>query len=307
MKVKNKNSIEHRFILFAFCLLMSLVGLASENPSQNSIDVDSKSGGHITHELLQNSISAPKSGEDEGKKAELRRLVEQIRSIRFETKSRPAEPAATAKMVQARVADFNELGQVSEGKEISSVMSLGGLTQQTAEKNEMELGQDSQFFSASRGRLKLTYHPVSAQTLKMLENLTQSASADQLHNYLQLAEILFLSGHLKQAEVFYEQALNRTDANDVTAAEGEFNQVNSLDPAQDRAWILFQMGNCLREYDLPSAKKVYGQLIEKYPSCLWADLAQSRVNLIDWFIKDEPQKLIPPRPASAERAGENEF
>jgi len=291
-----RQSIQQRFFLFAFCFLTSLISLAvasdqssqvsastrgfikssqdanapkipvANKSSQDSLDVASKPGGEVTNKLQKNSINVQKNVEDENKRTELQRIIEQIRSIRFEPESRTPASALTS-----------EQNLIRSQKELDKTSSVTKATQQTIEKEESELKLGNQSRSGQASPDELTYQPVSAQTLQMLENFTRNP--DQLHNPLQLAEILFLSGHLKQAAVFYRQALNCTDANDVTSV-------------QDRTWILFQMGNCLRGDDLPEAKKTYRQLLEKYPNCLWADLARSRENLIDWFLSDKPQKLI---------------
>ncbi len=62
--------------------------------------------------------------------------------------------------------------------------------------------------------------------------------------------------------------------------------------SRDRAWILFQIGNCLRKDDLPAAAKMYQQLLTEYPNSPWVDLAKAQSNLIAWYLKDEPVKLI---------------
>ena len=103
----------------------------------------------------------------------------------------------------------------------------------------------------------------------------------------ELAETLFLSGNPDEAAVFYTEALVRTEPNDVGSS-------------LDRAWMLFQTGNCLRGADLPAATKMYTQLLTEYPTSPWADIARVQVTLIDWYLKDEPHKLI----VSAEPAGD---
>jgi hypothetical protein len=44
---------------------------------------------------------------------------------------------------------------------------------------------------------------------------------------------------------------------------------------------------------------MYGQLLTEYPNSPWADLARFQSKLIDWYLRDEPRKLI----AEVERAG----
>jgi len=68
--------------------------------------------------------------------------------------------------------------------------------------------------------------------------------------------------------------------------------LDDVGSAQDKAWILFQTGNCLRDDDLANAGKMYRQLIAEYPNSPWIDLAKARLNLIDWYQKSKLQTLI---------------
>jgi len=118
---------------------------------------------------------------------------------------------------------------------------------------------------------------ITGETLQMLRNLAQDPK--KLDNPLELGEILFVSGNLKEAAMFYSEAMKRKDPNDVGLS-------------RDRAWILFQIGNCLRNDDLPEAAKMYQRLLTEYPNSPWADMATAQSNLIAWFLKDEPVKLM---------------
>lgn len=129
----------------------------------------------------------------------------------------------------------------------------------------------------------LPYKPISNQTLQMLRSLSQHP--EKLNNPFELGEILFISGNFKDAATFYREALNRRTPDDAGSA-------------RDRAWILFQIGNCLRSSDPPAAAKMYGQLTTEYPNCAWAPLAQAQRKLMDWYQKDEPHKLIAENGAS---------
>jgi TolA-binding protein len=102
---------------------------------------------------------------------------------------------------------------------------------------------------------------------------------EKLENPFTLGEVLYYSGHLKEAAIFYQEALKRRSA-DKTAS------------GRDKAWIIFQIGNCLRSDDLPTAKKMYGILIAEYSDSPWVDLARAREGLIDWQQKDKPLTLI---------------
>ncbi len=111
----------------------------------------------------------------------------------------------------------------------------------------------------------------------MLRDL--SKHPEKVDNPFELGETLFLSGNLKEAAVFYTEALDRTEPNDV-------------DPSGNRAWMLIQAGNCLRNSDRPAAAKMYALLLTEYPNSPWALMAQTQAQLIDWYLRAEPAKLI---------------
>lgn len=149
---------------------------------------------------------------------------------------------------------------------------------QKAEPNEIssdtEIPQEPEPNKIER---KLPNGRVSDQTLQVFRSLSQHP--DQLHNPFELAEILFNSNCLKEAAQCYQQALNRMTTNET-------------DRFANKAWILFQMGNCLRNTDRPAAMQMYKQLIAEYPNSPWADLAKAESKLIDWYLKDKPNTLI---------------
>ncbi|MHC4758838.1 MAG: tetratricopeptide repeat protein, partial [Planctomycetota bacterium] len=121
------------------------------------------------------------------------------------------------------------------------------------------------------------YKPIADQTLKALEGLAEQPQ--ELDNPFELAELLFLSNYPDKAAVFYEEALTRTS-------------MDSSISAQRKAWILFQLGNCLRKNDPVKAKQMYTQLINEFPESSWTGPAKSQVELIDWFQKDQPEKIV---------------
>ena len=61
---------------------------------------------------------------------------------------------------------------------------------------------------------------------------------------------------------------------------------------RNRAWILFQIGNCLKDDDLAKAQEMYRQLITECPGSPWAEPAKAREKLIDWYLKEKPRTLI---------------
>ena len=123
----------------------------------------------------------------------------------------------------------------------------------------------------------IQYKNITNYTLQKIRDLTKNP--EKVNNPFELAEILYLSDNLNEAAIFYKEALRRQDPNNITSAI-------------DRAWLLFQTGNCLRDYDMVAAKDYYGKLITEYSDLPWADLARIQRDLIDWYIKNNPSELI---------------
>jgi len=116
-----------------------------------------------------------------------------------------------------------------------------------------------------------------AHTAEALKRLVQNP--DHIQEPLELAELLFLSARRTEAAVLYQKALDRVDMNAATAHE-------------DRAWILFQLGNCLRETDMIRARDMYVKLIAEYPESPWTELAKAHGRLITWYQKARPGQLL---------------
>ena len=124
---------------------------------------------------------------------------------------------------------------------------------------------------------KLPYEPITEQTLQIFKN--SSEHPEQLNNPFELAEVLFNSGYLPEAAKCYKEALNRMPADEP-------------DRFQDRAWLLFQIGNCLQKADPQNSMEMYRQLITEYPGSPWTDSAKAKSKLIDWYLNDKPRTLI---------------
>ena len=227
------------------------VGFASQvdqNSPQSNLNIVENLNTRLEHQLWWARISSPKSEEDKKSKNELQQLIKQIYSIEFKPRNKTRGPIIAVKSVPSTEPD----GTLVD-------------TNVPEEREEKEI------------KPKLPYEPVSDQTLQMLRNLLQHPG--QLDNPFEMGEVLFLSGHLKEAAIVYKEALNRKNPDEA-------------DLAQDRAWILFQIGNCLRNDDLPAASKMHKQLIAEYPDSPWSDLAKAQRKLIDWYLKDKPRTLI---------------
>jgi len=125
-----------------------------------------------------------------------------------------------------------------------------------------------------------TTQALPSKAQKILEDLRRNPS--RVQDPLEAAELLFLSGRPTDAVPFYEEALRRTRAGD--AASGG-----------DRAWILFQLGNCLRETDTAKAQDAYTKLIAEYPGSPWTEMARAGGRLLTWYQSARPDQLTAPR------------
>ncbi len=267
-------------------------GVDKKSPQGSSISAGS-SNSQVARQLQRVRITAPKNERDKENKNELQQIIEQIHSVEFKPQKDVSGPIIT-------------IGPVTTTEPLSCPDSAGSSavsrvpTSQVHKRDKVRLGSPQEVAklgprkmaatsdteapkevkgkeSESKSAAHLPYESVTDQTLQMLKNLSQHPK--QLDNPFELGEVLFLSGHLKEARLFYQEALNRRDANDIASA-------------QDKAWILFQIGNCLRDGDPPMAIETYRQLIMEYPDSLWADLAKARDRLINWHQKDKPWTLI---------------
>jgi hypothetical protein len=249
----------------------ALVQDDSSQLPQDSLPVAQSSNNQPAHQLWQARISISKAEKDESKN-ELQRIIEQIRSVEFEPQEKVTKPVIVVEPIP-----------ITEPNEIPSTI-------ETPQEKEVK-----------KIKPKLPYEPVTDQTLQILKGLLQHP--ERLRNPFELGEILFLSGHLKEAAVCYLEALSRSstsagdkaDPNQKPQQDAKIPDVvvkTGMFSIRNTAWILFQIGNCLRDDDLPTAVKMYTQLITEYPDSPWVDLAKARSKLIDWYLKDNPRVLI---------------
>ncbi len=257
--MKNKNSIGYWVSVIGCWLLVNhlpftiyhlpntAVAVGQKSP-QSSFAILPDPNSDFRRQLWRAELSIAKGENDERTKDELKRIIEQIRSIELKPDKRASEPVLVPEVVQT--AEPNE--------------TLPGTTVPKEQKTkEIET--------------KLPYEPISNHTLQTLKDISQHL--DNLSNSFELGETLALSGNLKEAAIFYQEALKRKSPDDVGSA-------------RDRAWILFQIGNCLRNDDPITAVKMYGQLITEYPNSPWRELAEARSKLLDWYLTDKPGELI---------------
>jgi len=244
------------FMFLSFRLATSLTGVACANSdagdgrklSKSSVLTSVDPNNINVLELLRTDMSVGYGKNDTKGKDHLKQLIEQIRSVEFELQKPVQELVIVPEQPEA-VGPNETVPDVPESKET--------VKQEAKPRPPKE--------------------PIADETLQMLKNLAQEP--EKLAHPLELGEVLFVSGNLKEAALFYTEALKRKDPNDAGVS-------------RDRAWILFQIGNCLRNDDMPAAAKIYKQLLTEYPNSPWSDLATARNNLIAWYLKDEPLKLI---------------
>jgi tetratricopeptide (TPR) repeat protein len=179
-----------------------------------------------------------------------------IRSVEFKPRNKTPEPLITLES-PTRVEPNETAAEPSPGKNAE--------TQQTKPKPRPGM--------------------LSEETLQILAKQLQNP--EQIKNPFDLAEVLFHSGRLKEAAICYQQALLRADPNQPAGA-----WAGQPDPNPQIDWILFQIGNCLRNDDLPKAMEVYSRLCNDHAGSMWADLAKARSMLLSWYRQDEPRKLI---------------
>ncbi|MDH4238471.1 MAG: hypothetical protein OEW48_02805 [Phycisphaerae bacterium] len=203
---------------------------------------------NLGRQLWRAGISVYEGKKDSERKNELKRLIEQVRSI-----------------------EFNPPKQHEPVINIGPVTTTLGPNQTPSDIVVIEESSNKTIES------KPLYEPVTDRTLKMLGNVARDPN--QLENPFELGEVLYFSGHLKEAAVFYQEALNRTNP-DKPGLE------------RNRAWILFQIGNCLKDDDLLTAQKIYRKLITECPGSPWVEPAKAREKLIGWYLKEKPKTLI---------------
>ncbi|UCF44444.1 MAG: tetratricopeptide repeat protein [Planctomycetota bacterium] len=213
----------------------------------------------LTRQLWKQRITFAEDENDQRSKNELRRIIEQIRSVEFDPPKETLESALLNELISAAEPDDKAPDDKSKS---DTQTTSGGFSD--AEKDMQTAGP-------------LPHRTITDHTLQLLEDVTQHP--EQLTNPFELAEVLFLSGHLKQALACYQEALRRRQPQDARSVN-------------DSAWILFQIANCLRGIDRPLAMKTYRQLIAEYPDSPWTELAKAQDKLVDWFNKDKPLSLI---------------
>ncbi|MEN6385881.1 MAG: hypothetical protein ABFD79_11890 [Phycisphaerales bacterium] len=192
--------------------------------------------------------------------AELQKLINQINSVQFKAKE-DSQPILLENI------DSNQSGETSESNESNQPKPL------TEEKPAVPAIIPNAPFSQQP---TLSDSNITNQTLSALDQIMQNPK--EIQNPLELANILYKCGKLKEAAVCYQNALDVNDNNNVSY--------------KDKAWILFQTGNCLQKSDPQTAAKMYKKLISEYPQSFWADAAVAKDHLVEWYIQQNPDSLL---------------
>jgi len=197
--------------------------------------------------LRRASIGACRLDQHNSGRTALKRLVEQVRSVKFVSEEAAEEKGASGEAVKP------------------------GAERPAEDANVPEPAEEEQRNEQPPDVL------ISGGTLSAVK--AASEHPEQVADALGLAEVLYRSGHLEAAVAFYREALHR-------------RSVDVPEHSEDRAWILFQLGTCLRRNDLAGARQVYSQLVGEYPDSPWAGAARGQVKLIDWLLAEEPERLL---------------
>ena len=236
------------------------------SPLENDLLIAKSPITDISRELWQDRITCLKNTDSDASRNDIELLLKQIRSIELGPQKQTPEPIVTLEPTRedkpAKKAQPDETQPVTIATQIPEPV-----------RPERTISQN---------RTQPIY--LKKQTLQIFKDLSQKP--EQLQNPLKLADILFNSHCLAEAAKCYRQALDRITADDT-------------DQYSDKAWILFQLGNCLQNDDPQTAMQVYRQLTQECPDSSWADLANAKAQLIDWYQKNKPDTLISKRKLQA--------
>ncbi len=225
-------------------LSANLASTVKEAPHTNSFANSTEaSAQQLESELRKSRISPLDSSSADDKSEDLKRLISQINSVRFQSQETAEAIASDTSEPEPGIAP-DEPAPLSDATPTQSETSTKSM---------------------------------SDETLQMVRQAV--IEPNRVAEPLQLAEVLFQSGQPRAAGLCYKQALVSIPADDPNMA-GE------------RAWILFQIGNCLKHDDPNTARESYAELLRVHPDSPWAQIAKARHSVIDWYQKDQPGKLI---------------
>jgi tetratricopeptide (TPR) repeat protein len=216
----------------------------------------------LARQLWQAGASLIRDDESAKDKDELQNLIEQINSVEFKSHQPLPPPVIVV--------------EPAEKNETKESLPAQNLLQRTKYEKTAIIPQKS-LDRGPQNENRLPNKQITKKTMELFEQVSQQPM--QIKSPLELAEVLFQGGQLKESVKCYRDALNQMSA-DANNSSG------------DKAWVLFQIGNCLQKDDPSAALQMYKQLIAECPDSLWIDLAKAKASLIDWYIKDKPDVLL---------------
>lgn len=167
-----------------------------------------------------------------------------------------------------------------EVKEQRPAFSIPAESEPTNEPNGIEAAPERTPEQIAAPYAETPVRPGGDLPEKMPENIKHAVQdPNQVRRPLETAELLFLSNRPAEAAILYRKALDLMDTEEITAQP-------------DRAWVLFQLGNCLRETDMIRAQDMYKKLITEYPDSPWVELAKAHDRLITWYESAKPRQLM---------------
>jgi len=115
--------------------------------------------------------------------------------------------------------------------------------------------------------------PAAEATGGLSLNELKNRPAGSVANPLALADALSQAGKPEEAAVFYALALEQP-AND-----------------EEKAWLLFQLGDCLEKTDPSKAMVSYKRLLSECPTSSLCPAAEAKFKLADWLQKNDLKAL----------------
>lgn len=224
----------------------------TDRTSSSSLFVIKSPNTDMGRELWRDQVRPLKEKENQGNKSELQQIIDRLRSVKFPGSIDLALENIETEPVEKITEPIEQVPETQPAIEIIPTPNILASKQYPPQKS------------------------ITKETLEAINKL--SDNIEQLSNPLQLAEILFDAGYLEQAAMCYQQALERT--------------TDSIDSNSERAWILFQIGNCYRINDAKKAIETYNKLLTDFPESDWVEVATVHIKLVQWHEKDNPRQLI---------------
>ncbi|MHC4551140.1 MAG: tetratricopeptide repeat protein [Planctomycetota bacterium] len=258
---------KHKQIYLWMCCWASVCMARAADPNvpveaeQNDLLIAEMPTTSAERQLWKARISASEPEQDDEIKNQLQELIKKVGSIQFDeiesVEHAPVEPVKTEPVVQPTPQPVIAVEPVE-------VVEPNVVAKETVE-------------APVEVKSKRPEGYISDETLAIFQQMLDNPK--RLKRPLELAEILYRSECYKEAGICYQAALDQMTVVDE-------------DTYGDRAWVLYQLGNCLSKDDPLAAMNQFQLVIKEYPNCPWAELARAKAKVIDWQLKDKPVVLI---------------